>query len=120
MTALCNFINEKYNILSNLKHSLFIKESVITIKYEDFIDNHQSRLNDIMKKLGVDFSFSNDHNYWDFALNLNTSSENLYDSKLWNKPISNSKIGIYKKFLTLGEISEINKNCESLISRFNY
>ena len=120
MSTLCNFINEKYNILSNSKYSYFTKESVIIIKYEDFIDDHQSKLNDTMKKLGIDFSFSKNHNYWDFALNLNSTSDNLYDSTLWNKPISNSKIGVYKNLLTLEEINDVNKNCESLISRFNY
>ena len=117
---LSDFIKEKYKLVLDNKNLNFINKSVHIIKYENFINNHQKILNDLMDKLSLNFLFSKDHNYWDHALNLNLSDKNLYKSDLWEQPISNKKIGNYKKILSDKEISEINLYCKDLIEKFDY
>ena len=97
-----------------------LKNSTISVKYEDFIINSVEILNKIMKNLNLSYTFKENDNLWDYSLNISKDEKNYFNSDLWNKPISKNKIGVYKNYLKAEEINEVNKNCEDIINKFNY
>ena len=43
-----------------------------------------------------------------------------YESDLWGKPASKSRIGVFKDLLSMQEINAINLHCKRIIDFFNY
>ncbi len=93
-------------------------EKVLTIRYEDFLDNQEVVLRKICKFFGIEFL--------DDMLNVSASSEaqNLSQlSALWENnafnPIS-ANIDKFKKCLTLEEINVIETLAEEHMKRYGY
>ena len=68
--------------------------------------------------------YGNDFNIWKRSSNIYQGNEkgivNPYRSNLWDKPLNNSRIGIYKELLETNEINEVNSCCKDIIGMFNY
>ena len=67
MKKLSKFINDNYKVLFNSSCSHFVKNSVFTIKYEDFINNNIEILNKAMNDIKLQYLFNEGHDFWDFS-----------------------------------------------------
>jgi len=121
---LCQKINQFYRIFLEKSHEKFLNEKIYLVKYEDFILHPLDTLNQIIKKFSIDILYDNNFDIWKRSSNIYQGNGkgivNPYKSNLWDKPLNNSRIGIYKKFLETNEISEVNSRCKDIIGMFNY
>lgn len=117
---LCRRINDSYRILFEKKLSKNFFNSLNIVKYEDFVKNPSDILNKISLDLSLKIKFKKKLSTWKRNKEVYRNYHYGYQSKLWNKPISDKNIGAYKKNLTKKEIVKINDLCSNLISRFDY
>ena len=126
---LCEFVNHKYRVLFNPNQKKFIQEKIFCIKYEDFIKNPKLILNNFAKKFSLNIDYSNEDNFWKRNImnekntKFNEDQTNFYldyESDLWGKPASKSRIGVFKDLLSMQEINAINLHCKRIIDFFNY
>ena len=124
MKILCDKINNSYRLIKEKNLKEFFNKKVYTIKYEDFIDKPLFHLNKTSKKFSLDIVYNDNLKIWSRSSNIykdNTQGiDNPYKSDLWNKPLNNSRIGIYKEKLNRNEVNQINKYCKDIIEIFNY
>ena len=117
---LCGRINDSYRILFEKKLSKKFFNSLNIIKYEDFVKNPSDTLNKISVNLLLKIKFEKKLTTWKRNKEVYSNYHYGYQSKLWNKPISEKNVGAYKKNLTQKEILKINDLCSDLLSRFDY
>jgi len=118
ISLLCNFINDHYKFLLDDGYKQ-ITNKVEIIKYEDLVSNTNETLNNLIKRVKINYTYKKNHSFWDNANNINPNN-NPYNSFLWNKKPSTERIGIYKKLLKESDVLEINLLCKDLLNKFNY
>ena len=121
---LCQKINRFYWFFLEKKQEKFLYEKVYLIKYEDFIYKPLDMLNQFKKKFLLDIVYNNNLDIWRKSSNTYKKNsediDNPYKSDLWNQPLNNSRIGIYKEKLKNNEINQINSYCKDIIEMFDY
>lgn len=120
---LCDHINESYQLILINKFKNLFEKKVYIVKYENFVNNFSYELNNICKKFSLKTKYSDNINVWSKASEIykdKIKNNTGYFSDLWNKPITNKKIGNYRNILTQDEIEIINNKCNHLLKKFKY